>query len=48
MGDVFVLLRWSEQRVAVVFVDFCRLLHNNQLTGTIPSTVGQLSSLQQL
>jgi hypothetical protein len=30
------------------FVDFCRYLNNNQLTGTIPSTVGQLSSLREL
>jgi hypothetical protein len=31
--------------VLVVFVDFCSYLHTNQLTGTIPSTVAQLSSL---
>ena len=26
-------------------VDFCRLVNNNQLTGTIPSAVGQLPLL---
>jgi hypothetical protein len=42
-------VRCSEQRgIAVVFVDFCRDLADNQLTGTIPSTVGQLSSLEFL
>jgi hypothetical protein len=34
--------------LAGFFVDFRRYLHFNQLSGTIPSTVGQLSSLQQL
>jgi hypothetical protein len=38
----------NKRNVLVGFVDFCRDLGNNQLTGTIPSTVGQLSSLQQL
>jgi hypothetical protein len=29
-------------------VGFCRVLSDNQLTGTIPSAVGQLSSLRDL
>jgi hypothetical protein len=37
-------LRW----IAVDFRRFCRLLAGNQLSGTIPSTVGQLSLLEQL
>jgi hypothetical protein len=31
-----------------VLVGFCRDLNSNQLTGTIPTTVGQLSSLSVL
>jgi hypothetical protein len=34
--------------IAVDFVDFCRYLSNNQLSGTISSTVGQLSLLKFL
>jgi hypothetical protein len=44
MGDVFVS---EQQKRALVFVD-CRRLDRNQVKGTIPSTVGQLSSLTHL
>jgi hypothetical protein len=37
-----------EQSAVAVFRRLCRDLRDNQLTGTIPSTVGQLSSLLQL
>jgi hypothetical protein len=39
-------LRWSEQRSVGSWN--CRTLHANQLTGTIPSTVGQLTALTSL
>jgi hypothetical protein len=35
----------NRRDVLVVFVDFCSYLHNNQLTGTIPISAGQLPSL---
>jgi hypothetical protein len=37
-------LRWTDRR----FRRLCRYLNNNQLSGTIPSNVGQLSLLRQL
>ncbi len=36
-------MRWSDQRVRCCFRRRCRYLNNNQLTGTIPSTVRQLT-----
>ncbi len=45
--DAFVVAFGLNGGLAVVVVD-SRYLHDNQLTGTIPSTVGQLSSLKEL
>jgi hypothetical protein len=40
-------LCWSEQCL-LFFRRFCRWLHSNQLSGTMPSAVGQLSLLREL
>jgi hypothetical protein len=47
MGEAFLSLRFLN-RDCRRFRRLCRRLDSNSLTGTIPSTVGQLSSLQFL
>jgi hypothetical protein len=44
MGDCVCVVLNRE----MCFRRLCRYLHDNQLTGTIPSTVGQLLSLVAL